>query len=355
VQISFRELKKRLDDLISSFDPTDYSTFTAKIFDFYKYSIENYDSLDDEAKRYVDRVTEDLKGIIRTGIDALPEGPQKRQALRQLGIAERKHFRAEDLLELLQSPAQQQPVLVDARATFVQIVQYILDVLFDVTRHTHKGPANFSKIGLCYWAVDELVVSMHLAQHAFTTQAYAHIRTVFEIFDLIELFQTQPQWADLWVSGDDRKAWSELRPSKVRQKLGKPKHDPVYSFFSQLGPHGTFKGLQARAAKSAHPDKKDTKRFRLWVGGSPLVHHIVWTNSYCIYAAYRMLVKSIDVFLEYLNVSEMRKVIETAGELNAQFDRKHFVGWAKEVGVNPQPLLDLLKKAPWKLRDIKEN
>jgi hypothetical protein len=354
MRLSLPELKKRLDDLISSIDPTEYSGLTAKILDFYKYSIENYGSLDDEAKRYVDRLTEDLKGEIRTGIEALPEGPQKRQALRQLGIAERRHFRAEDLLELLQSPPRrQEPVLANARATFVQIVQYILDVLFDVTRHTHRGPANFSKIGLCYWAVDELIVSMHLAQRAFTTQAYAHIRTVFEILDLMELFHVQPEWADLWASGDDRKILSELNPSEVRKKLGRPKFDPTYSLFSQLGTHATFKGLQARAAKVADPDKKDPKRFRLWVGGSPPLRHIVWTNSYCIHAAYATLVKSVGMFLPYLNGSEMRKVIEAAGEHHAEFDRKHIVGWAKEAGINPQPLLDLLEKAPWKLSNIK--
>lgn len=240
------------------------------------------------------------------------------------------------------------PVLSDARATFVRLVQCILDVLFDVTRHSHKGAANFPNIGLCFWAVDELLVAMHLAQRAFTTHTYTHIRTVLEIRDLIELFQTQPKWVDLWVSGDDRKAWSELKPSKVRQTLGGPHSDPIYSFFSQLGPHGTFRGLRARAAMLASPDTEHTKHFRLWVGGSPMAHHIVWTNSFCIYAALITLVKSIGAFADYLNAAETDKVIVSVGELSAQFYRKHFAGWAREQGINPQPLLDLLDKAPWK-------
>lgn len=72
--------------------------------------MENYDSLDDEAKKYVDRTTENLKAVIQKAIEALPEGEQKRQALRQLGLAEGEHFRAEALLGLLESP----PTVTDA-------------------------------------------------------------------------------------------------------------------------------------------------------------------------------------------------------------------------------------------------
>lgn len=138
------------------------------------------------------------------------------------------------------------PIIAAARATFTTILQHLLDVLFDVTRHSYEGVANFGKIGLFYWTVDELLAAFHLAQRGLTSQSYAHVRTVFEIRDKIELFEQQPKWAELWVKGTEQEVWKELRPAEVRKKLGEPKYDPIYSFFSELGVHGSFRGLQAR-------------------------------------------------------------------------------------------------------------
>jgi len=322
---------------------------SAKIAEFFQFALDNYDSLDHEAKSRVDAACDAIREQARGAVEAMPDGIEKRQAKRYLAVAEGEHFTANGVVQILERPSQfEQPIVAAAHEVFMQLLQRILDVMYDVTRQTHRGPASFAKVGLCYWAVDELLVAIHLAQRAFTNQAYAHIRTVFEILDKIELFDAQPEWAQVWVSADDKKVRQELSAASVRQKLGNPRHDPIYSFFSELGPHGTFKGLQARGAKAQEAGEGGRPRFKLWVGGCPMQHHIVWTHTYCVHAALATLVRAIKVFSQYLNGQEMRQVLDTSGELATKFFRDHYVEWAKQQGLDARPLLEHLEKQPWR-------
>jgi len=201
---------------------------------------------------------------------------------------------------------------------------------------------------ISYWIIDELISAFHLAQRAFTNQAYGHIRTGYEILDLIELFDVQPEWAKLWVSGDEQKTWAELRPAAVRKKLGEPKFDPMYAFFSELGSHGTFRGLQARGG-GIQNEIKDVTRIKLFVGGTPQVHHIVWTNSLCVYTALALLVKMTRVFAAYLNAEEIKGVLVADSKANANYFIEYFVEWAKAEGLDYQAALEFLSEAPWTL------
>jgi hypothetical protein len=284
--ITLAQLKAQLQQLFVESESANASQLQAKFWEFIQYSIEHYDVLDEEAKSHIDRVFKGLQEAAKTLADALPDGPEKRQMMRQLSLVGGGHFLAENLIAILESPAQHvHPILAASRQTFAQLLQKALDVLFDATRHTYEGPADFAKIGLCYWAVDELLTAFRLAQCAFTNQSYAHIRTCGEILDLIELFNKQPNWAQLWTTGNDKEVWKDLKPAAVRKKLGTPKQDPMYSFLSQHGSHGTFRGLQARSLRVNRDDTGEKKSFKIWVGGSPMLPHIVGTNSLCVYTA----------------------------------------------------------------------
>jgi len=349
VPITLAQLMDRLQGLLVAADSADLASLQGKFGEFMQYSIEHYEQLDEEAKSYIDNVFKALQKEARTIADKLPEGPEKRHTLRQLSLAGGGHFQADNLISILDSPTQVLlPILAAARQAFAQLLQRTLDVLFDATRHTHEGVANFAKIGLCYWAIDELLAASHLAQRAFTNQSYAHIRTDYEILDLIELFHRQPEWAELWVMRNDKEVWSKLRPSAVRKKLGAPKVDSMYSFLSEHGSHGTFRGLQARSLQVVPQADEGRKGFKIWVGGSPFVHHIVWTNSLCVYTALQLLVKSAHIFAPYLNPEEMKGVLETSGEILGQFFRTHYVKWAKDAGLSYEPVLEFLNNAPWK-------
>lgn len=66
-----------------------------------------------------------------------------------------------------------------------------------------------------------------------------------------------------------------------------------------------------------------------------------------VYTALKLLVKCTKVFAQYLNAEEMKEVLESGSTRTAQFFIEHFVNWAKDEGLDYQPALEFLKKAPW--------
>ena len=117
----------------------------------------------------------------------------------------------------------------------METVQSVLDLLFDVTREAQHGAGQFASLSMLYWTVDELNVAFYLSERKYTTQAYGHIRTVHYLLDKAEVFFQEPQLAMLWGGADKKKILSELAPGAVRVKLGKPKFDPIYDFFTERG------------------------------------------------------------------------------------------------------------------------
>ena len=343
--IGKNELREKLVEFISSADTP--AAMQAKIAEFMAYSIENYEHLDADAKAAVDQTFEELRKQAKNAIELMPEGSQKREFERIVGAAEGKHFYAENLLAGLESPTELKLEIVPAaRRAFTDALQRILDFLFDASCRIHQGFDIFAIVGLFYWAVDELVAGMHLAQRAFANQCYTHIRTVDEILDKIQLFHQQPQWTALWVTGTEDEVWKELRPGAVRKKLGQPKHDPMYAFFSSLGPHGTFRGLQARTAMAARPKEDGSRLLKVWVGGTPQIHHIVWANTLCVYTAVQTLVKCASTLGKWLDPEEVSAAYKSAGETTREFFREHYVGWAQSEGLDVAPMIEFLEKDP---------
>ena len=122
---------------------------------------------------------------------------------------------AEELVGVLEGKSPQvAPIFGDARKVFTQVLQRVLDLLYNISKKSGSGPGEFAKIGLASFCVTEMLAAFHLAQHSFVNQAYAHVRSVFEHLDKIELFHEQPQWAYLWCSDtpeDAKRALSELK------------------------------------------------------------------------------------------------------------------------------------------------
>lgn len=340
------ELQAKLFELISSANTPE--AMPEKFAEFMAYSVENYDGLDAEARALVDRALGELRKQAKDVIEQMPDGSQRREFERVLGAVECKHFRAETFLGGLESPTELNlEIIPAARSAFIEILQHVLDFLFDATSRIHQGFDIFSIAGLLYWAVDELLVGMHLAQRAFASQCYTHIRTVDEILDKVQLFHDQPKWTELWVKGSDEEVWEKLRPAKVRTKLGKPKYDPMYSFLSSLGPHGSFRGLQARTAMRVEPKGDGARVLMVWVGGTPQVGHIVSANAICVYSAMKTLAKCGVVMGGWLNHEEVLSVYKSTTDTLRHFFLQHLVPWAESQGIDVGPMVEFLQTDPF--------
>ncbi len=96
-----------------------------------------------------------------------------------VAVMKRKHHRAENFLKGLGRPLPVPlPVAEAGKPIFVETVQSVLDLLFDVTREAQHGAGQFASLSMLYWTVDELNVAFYLSERKYTTQAYGHIRTV---------------------------------------------------------------------------------------------------------------------------------------------------------------------------------
>lgn len=321
------------------------SAFPARIRELLASINAHYATMLPEAKEFANRLTDDLMSMFETGLKHQADSPEKRALARQVAFVRGKHVKAELLSRSLSAPPQLQLPIVDAApGVFYDVMQHLLDVLYDATRASHRGPARFASISLLYWCVDELLVAFHLAPRKYATQAYSHIRTVFEILEKVELFHKKPEWAEVWAGTDEKTILRELSPSAVRKKLGKAKFDPVYSFFSELGTHGTFHGVQARVAKKE--SDVASVGVTVWFGGVPRQDQVVLSLSYCLSAAVSVLLMAVGVFMDRLNEQEAVQKLDAAVTKAVNFETDYFAEWAAMSGMDVQPLLNALKQRP---------
>lgn len=322
-------------------------TFTSKMAEVLAFVDQHHESMTPDALAYVNKFWDGLIGVFEHGVEKLPDSAQRRDAARQIGLAAGKHFKAEYLLSTLTAPPANKFSIVEAAPpVFCKILQHALDVLFDATRQSSHGVAWFAVLSLHYWCVDELLAAFHLATRKYATQAYAHIRTAYETLDKIRLFKEQPEWAEVWAGADEKKIWNELRPAAVRKKLGKVKNDPLYSFFSKLGAHGTFSGVQARTARRRARTEESVLGVTVWVGGVPSEEHVAFSVSYTIMATVSVLLSAVAAFSERLNEQDALGSLDSAIEVAIEFERKHFAGWAAKAGVDMEAFLSLINERP---------
>lgn len=225
---------------------------------------------------------------------------------------------------------------------FQKRLQNIADLVFDVTQNPLSGPANFGQLSLLNMCVNELLVTLHLLKHRYANQAYSHIRTVFEHLDRVELFRVKPEWADVWAGDDQKKILKELSPSAVRKKLGEERYDPIYGFFSSLGPHGTFQAVQVSAAREVKESNPKDISIRFCIGGTQFEHNIVWLNSFALYALYGVLLQLMRSFEKRLNEEECKEMLNEAFEEFILYMKEHLISWAQKRNLNTKALEEFL-------------
>ncbi len=306
--------------------------------ELFKYIGENYDRLTPKAKALADGVWEAMKPEFESILAALPDAPESRQLRRLYARLEGDHWDAVGLIGGLEAPpSRKHPIIDAAKPLFTRHLQTYLDLLWDAAQYSDEG-ARLIQMLLFALSADELLSAFHLAQRGYASQALSHVRTVFEALDLIELFKRSPELVNDWAALDPRRAWDEFRPGAVRRKLGEESHDPIYSFLSEHGPHVTWRMIRNRAAVRAKESGGDERTMMLWVGGTPLVHTIVFSIESCLQALVACVIKVAAVFGDLLHREEALAAIRAVSEEYSQFILDHFAGWAREVGLDPTEL-----------------
>lgn len=222
---------------------------------FLEFFRQRRDEMDEEARREADRRldigNEILVASARQRITTMTDGAERRILARAIARADGSHLTAFDLVEVLKGETQQKSTVVGASvAPFVTALQTCADFLHDDRAGSFLGRPNATVLqGRLIALIDELLAAFHLAQRAFANQAYAHLRTVEDVFDAIEVLARDAALMDEWLAATEVDAERAVF-RKIRQRVGTVTTDAgraLYAFLSALGTHSQFRGLQARA------------------------------------------------------------------------------------------------------------
>ena len=340
MSLTVLDLQTKLQALFRDVETKTDAEFQAAIRDCLHFLGNNYTECDSEAQKKINQIFDAFVQEIKASVENMPDGQQKRQMTRQVAMMGGEHFRAEALLRTLESETGvSMPFVLEAKRVTCELLQILLDVLFDATRRTQKGTADFAKVSLSYWAVDEVLVALHLACRGFSNQAYAHIRTAFEMRDKIELFHGAPEWADLWCSDNKKRIRVELSAAAIRQKLGRNRYDPAYSHFSEVGTHAGFDGVRMRSIRR---EGRERPQMTVWVGGSSLEQPMIATCSLCIHVTLALIVVAIKAFVAASDAREGSDFLKRAHKSAMTFLKEQYCPWAASVGIDPQSILEII-------------
>jgi hypothetical protein len=307
------------------------------------FAVANESSMDDEAKAYYDNLLDGVATMFERGLAGMPDSPDRRKLLRLVALTKRKHHLAQNFLKGLGRPLPVPfPVAEAAKPIFVDTLQSVLDLLFDATRENQKGASQVASLSMFYWTVDELTTAFYLSERKYTTQAYSHLRTVYDLLDRAELFFQHPQLADVWGGSDKKKILKELAPGAVRERLGKPRFDAIYDFFTERGMHGTFSAVQKRII--GRGKSQDTTRIAMWLGGVAWDEEVDIAVSCCILTALLTLIAVAKVYQARLHSGELRAILPARADVAIEFLQKHLVKPLQDSGADVSGMSDLLKQ-----------
>ena len=313
----------------------------------------NEASMDAEANAHFDNLLKIIANMFEIGLRNVPDSPAKRRMLRAIAGTRRQHHRSQDLLKRLGMPYPvPRPIVEAARPIFLEAHQSILDLLWDAAQQPQAGAAEFATLGLLYWTVDELTAAFYLAERRYTTQAYNHLRTVHDLLDKVQLFFHHPQWAEVWGSGDKQKIINELSPRAIRKKLGKPKFDPVYGFFTELGTHGTFEALRKRVTQTGKKDGRTQVAMR--IGGTPWESDVDTVIACCIMTVLSTLITIGQVYQTRLHSGEVVAILRSRLESKTAFLQQYFVNPRLKAGIDVSALTDGYKKLMLMLEEMEK-
>ncbi len=337
-QITIKNLDEKLSNALDTAgNPKDISVQWNIFIQHLAYCLSNYDKLDSEAQKRTDNLNEQIIALIEEQLPLLPDTIETRKLKRYTRGAKGKRLLAKIYTDILENPtdAATTPVLYKkSRELFEKHLQIIMDLYQDISGHSLNGVSTFCKLNLLGVCIDELLVAFHLAQRSYAGQAFSHIRTIQESLDLIELFNKEPKLADLWTSDKPSKEiWEKLRPSKVRNMLGKDEiFRKIYSLLSGVGTHPSFEMLRTRCRMVAGLSPKGNRHFSISAGGKPKSREALFAHVFVHFSMAMILAQLIHAFGEFLNESEAVEVLENMSTDFGNFYSDFFVKPLKDAG-----------------------
>ncbi len=275
---------------------------------FNSYVLTNYDKLTTEAQKKVDELQEIMVKHMDDFASKLPESLDKRKLMRLSRGAKGRRLFAKSYVKNLEDPIKSPPKLhLKVGDLFIEHLQIIMDFYQDILENgTMKGVDTFCKLSLLAVSIDELLVAFHLSQRNFGGQALSHIRTIYEALDLVDLFNREPKWTELWTSGKPwQEVWNELSPGKVRSKLGKDNvFKEIYSLMSVLGAHPSFEMMRARCNKAAKPSEDGNPKILVKIGVSPSSKEAIFAHFFLLLSVIMVMATEIMSFGNRLNSKE---------------------------------------------------
>ena len=284
---------------------------------FLQEALHHYDDADEEGRAFVDKFTVVITNRITEAMSAQPDSLHRRQLLRAVALTRREHHSIEDIFEHFASKSEPNTWTDEATDVLTSALQVLLDVLFEVSRSTHNGPASFSMIGLGYWIIDEITVAQSIARRHYSTQAYTHLRSVVEMLDVMQIFTVEPSAAELWTSGDEFEVWKKFNPNAARQMLGKDGKEPFYSFLSQSGCHPNFTTLRTRLIR--RPSVDGQVNFSIPIGGVTNQERELSILVYSTLLVISAVTRVVEAFQGDLNFEDLNQIIVSATTKSAEF------------------------------------
>jgi hypothetical protein len=340
--ITKADCQQYLLSLIKEAAPRGKDALSGVIIQYMQYLVKNFDKLDEEMQGITDKLLDESVEVFSSAIVEAPDSPQIRQARRLLRNIREKRPTAKGLIAGLEAAPQSAETFIPAtKLLFEELLQHLIDTLYDVIEGGLHGPASFVKVSLFYTCISELLAAFHLAQRSYASQAYTHIRTVFESLNIIELINRDESYADIWTSNDTKKKMKALSPKAVRKKLGQDKS--AYSFFSELGAHPTWAYVGAQSARRKKQETDKTE-ITFWMGGTKWTQHVLWANSACIFCIVQTLIYVGTSFGQRVHREDYPALIEVMLKDFNDYMEQHVYKWGREHGLDTNEVESIAKK-----------
>lgn len=302
---------------------------------------DNVIDFDAEATRYFDEFTYRIADLKLKQLSKMPDSPTNRDLIRKAHNAQGKFPNIKQYLGAFSAPPKEIELIDnDWEKYIIESVEIANSYIFDI----RQGKCNKHELiflSTFVSCIDELIAYIHLAKYRYYTQANAHLRTVYESLELIDLFKKDPSTIDLWFS----KNWKDrekLSPKNIRIALGRNKFDPLYKFLCEHGTHQTSESFSHRTLGGATDENKHIAYTS--IGGTKRVDVQIQSYNFGIMIAHMLVSKIAICFEDRLNAEEGINNYDNLTASYTNFFKDHFKKWAESEGMEVKDIEEAFSK-----------